>query len=187
MISGKSNPRRTHADDKAPGDLPEERRFKELRGDIDDHQTVIYFANVTLMGKKAFDHLTAKRAHLRCAAETHLSWKGTEEFMNKTRKQGSKAIVSYPRQEYGSTNERAVHGGVASMWQRHANVKTIREVLGARSAFDEDAYFTDFTAVVIRTKAGQVLVISGYLDPYLGLAGTNITLLSKWAFIIKLC
>eukprot|EP00972_Heterocapsa_arctica_P089110 13140402-Heterocapsa_arctica.AAC.1 len=109
------------------------------------------------MGKEAFDHLTGKRAHLRCAAEAHLSWKGTEEFMNKTRKQGIKAIASYPRQEYGSTNERVVNEGVASMGQRHANVKTIREVLGARSAFDEDAYFADFTAVVIRTKAGQVV------------------------------
>ena len=113
-------------------------------------------------------------------------YRGTEEFAKRVRRQGIKSVASYPRQEHGCINDKKVKGGAAAIWQRHANVKPVQEVVGARWAFEAEDYFMDFSAVVLRTGVGQVLYKAGYLDVHLGLAGANITLLSKWAAIIEL-
>ena len=149
---------------------------------------LIYFANVTKLGTKAFDYLVSRRSHIKGAAETHFSTDATAKFFQGIRKQNMRGVASVPRRGDGADTEKSIKGGVAAFWQRHANVQPVESLPGSEFLFEGDKeFFQDFVAVVKRSSFGLFLVIFGYLNTYEGFSGENLRLLSKWSTLIRVC
>ena len=151
---------------------------KAAGGRCEEKSLNLYFSNVTALGDKATKYILRRKDHVIGAVETHLRLKQIKAALLRCRAAGWQATASKVR-----TCDTGTHGGILAGFSKWMNSAAISKVKGVPEELHHDE---DFVAMVIRTKALDMLVIFTYLDVG-GIRGRNLAILRKLSVLLEVC